>query len=275
MSYVRVFPLALVLAGVPLPGRHDPYLVVVSRGASLSVRVELAAAEGSPSLRFSRPLGWRVELPLKSFLDTVSGRLEEPIEAVVEVEWEGVEQPPSATLYAAVSLALLEAVAAEGGYTLERGELLEAARSIDEDAGAWYDFVEGLRTAMLEEASLVYRYGEEPLRLGGGSSFTLRLAGEETVGEDVTGLLGGQLLPAVGRLAGLVVVELVGDLREHGWRLEPERWRLYSRLENGLYYMLYGAQPPPEGCKWTPGLQGVYGVCSVESGVGDPVEFTL
>ncbi len=273
--YVHEYPLALVYAGVPVTGKHSPYIVLVSGSARLRVEVELGSPEqGVPRLSLSPSgLGWRVELALKSFLDVVSDRLEEPLEASLRLSWSGLEAPPSSTVYAAATLALLEAVAAEGGYSMERGELLEAARSIDVDAGAWYDFLDAARAAMLEERSMVYRHGEDPLPLDAGGSVELRLVGEEDIGEDATRLMSDSLLSIAARFTGIAVVEHVSRLREEGFSLEA--WKTLARVENGLYYTLYGAQLPPEGCKWTPGLQRVYGVCVGEEAPGDRVSFTL
>ena len=267
------YPLALVFLGVPLPGKHNPYIVLVSREEVVRVEVSLGEAE-KPSARLEPSgLGWRLELALKSFVDELSARLEQPLEAELRFSWSRVEVVPAASLYAAATLALVTEVAEAGGYEMEPGEVLEAASSIDVEAGVWLDYLDALRRAMVEGRSMTYRHGEEPVLFEEGRRLELELVGEEDIGEDIAVKLGDNLLTAYARLLGLLVVEAAGALRSGDWG--PGDFQVAARLENGAYYSLYGAEPPPEGCKWTPSLQRVYGVCRPGAGVGEAVAFTL
>lgn len=270
-----VMPLAIPVFGVPVLGKHNPYLVLVSSGAGVSVRVDEVSEAERPSVKIRGPrLGWRFELALKSFVDTLSARLEQPIEAVVEVETPGVEYPPAASVYAAVTLALVAAVAEAGGYELESRELLEAASSIDREAAVWLDYLDGLRAAMLAGESIVYREGEEPVKLGLGERVVLEMVGEQDIGEDVSPRLSDAVLSAAARLAGITVVDAVSALRS-GEAAFSDVFPLAARVDDGLFYLLYGAEPAGEGCKLTPSLQRVYGVCMEGRNLGDRVEFSL
>jgi len=271
------YPLAVPVFGAPVPGKVNPYLVLVTSDPLVSVRVVVLEPPGSGapvvSIAGAR-LGWRFELAVKSFVDTLSARLEEPLALRIEVGVDHVSYPPAAPVYAAVSLSVVSAVSEAAGYSLEPGEALEAASSIDRDAAVWLDYLDGLRRALLDAESLVYRWGEDPVPLGTGASVELELVGEEDIGQDYSQRLGDPVLSAASRLAGVAVLSLVSGLRG-GEALFQEAFEEAARVDDALFYMLYGAQPAGEGCKWTPSLQRVYGVCLPGRGMGDRVAFML
>ncbi|KSW11413.1 hypothetical protein CF15_00710 [Pyrodictium occultum] len=264
------FPLALVFAGVPLPGRENPYIILVSPNPLVYIDVDIDEAEVSSASVRGLQLGWRYELAVKSFVDTLSARLEQPLKVVVEVE-SPLSYPPAASVYAATSLAVVKAVAEAAGYELDQREVLESASSVDEEAGVLLDYLDGLREALTTGRSLVYRRGEEPLGLSTGARLELELVGEEDIGEEAKEVLEDPIGSAVTRLSGLAVVEAAKRLREG----DTDVFRLVQRVDNAVFYLLYGAETPRAECKWTPSLQRVYGVCRPGAGVGDPVEFVL
>jgi len=273
--YLVAYPLAVPLIGVPVPGRSNPYLAAVAPEARVNVGVEVYAAESVSSLRLEGlRLGWRLELALKSFLDTLAARLEQPLEAVLEASVPGYEYPPPVAVYAAATLALVEAVSVQAGYSLSKEEVLEAASSIDREAATWLDYIDAVREAMVRGVSLVYREGEGAVSLEAGARLGLVLVGEEDIGEDYSQRLGDPVVSAVTRLGGVSVLDAVTKLRE---AREPPTDVLLeaARVDNALFYLLYGAQPPEEGCKWTPSLQRVYGVCLPGRAPGEGAEFTL
>jgi len=270
----RDYFLALPVFGVPVLGKVNPYLVVASRSRLVAVDVDVVESE-APSARVEGPrLGWRLELAVKAFVDALSSRLEQPLEAKVSVTVRGVESPPAASVYAAVSLALVEAVAEAGGYSLSEEELLQAASSVDQDAAVWLDYLDGIRFASLRGVSALYRSGEDPVVIGGRGVVVLEMVGEQDIGEDISPRLGDPLLVAVARLTGTAVLEAVSRIQGGEARFE-ELFPLVARVEDGLFYALYGAEPGGEGCKLTPSLQRVYGVCLAGKGLGDRVEFSL
>ncbi len=263
------YRLPVPLLGIQLRGRHNPFLVALSSREYVRVSVELDEAEGAPSLRVegepSPPDA--MKLALGSFLDELSTRLEQPLRA--RVYYEALRYHP-AGLYAVLTYALVEAVAVEGGYEMSSGEIAEAANSIDADAGVDLDYVDGLRVALARGRSIVYRRGEEPIevRLEGGR---VELVGEEGLGEVIEDRLEDEVHVALSRLVGISVAVAARRVVERGWKGLGESWPVVSRLENGLYYALFGVEPPAEGCKWTPGMHSVFAVC-VEAGMGDRVE---
>ncbi len=268
MVFERSYPLPIPLLGVPLRGKHNPVLVALTRGELVEVRVELSeASEARLALRGTPRLGWRGELALRSFLDELVSRLEQPIEAQVEYNARGFHV---AGVYAVLTYALVEAVAEEGGYEMEPVEVERAANSIDWDAGVELDYIDACRAALARQSSLVYRRGEEPIpvSLEGGA---LELVGEVELGEVIEDELEEEIVNALTRLVGMSVAVWSRRVVGEGWRGLESVWKRASRLENALYHALFGVELPEEGCKWTPGLQTVYGVC-VEKGLGEKVE---
>lgn len=272
MTYAYDFPLALVLAGVPIPGKSNPYIVLVTPNARVHVEVDVEEASQPTARLEGLRLGWRFEIAFKSFVDTLSGRLEQPLLVRLRAGVDGVYYPPAASVYAAATLAVVHAVADAGGYSLEPREVLEAANSIDGEAGVDLDYVDGLRTALTTSTSIVFRRGEEPVELNTDGRIVLELVGEEDVGEDYSSNLSDTLLTALTRLSGLSTLEAARLLREGK---VSEALELVRRLDNAVFYLLYSVNPPEGACKWTPSLQRVYGVCAEGVGLGDRVEFTL
>jgi hypothetical protein len=272
LSYVYEFPLALVAAGVPIPGKSNPYLVLLTPKNMMRIEVDVDSSSVPQVIIKGLRLGWRFEIAFKSFVDTLSARLEQPIRVEVNLNTNGLTYPPPASVYAAVTLATIHAVADAGGYTMEPHEVLEAANSIDSDAGVDLDYVDGLRTALTVSESIVYRRGEEHVELNTEQRVQLELVGEEDIGEDYSGKLSENILSAVTRLGGISVVEATTLIREG--RVH-EALELARRVDNSLFYILYSVNPPEGPCKWTPSLQRVYGICFGKTGLGDVVEFTL
>lgn len=268
--FVARYRLPLVVFGVPLPGKRNPYLVLVSERELVDVEVDVEESS-SPRLKVDGvSLGWRVEMALRSFLDVVCDRLEQPLQATVYVD-AGVESLPSASIYAILSLELVKSVSEAGGYSLEPQEVLEAAKSIDVDAGVDFDYVWACRAALLRGRATVFREGEEPLDAN-TPSVELELVGEEEVGREIGGVLGETLYSLLTKFAGFTVVELVNRLRKgESWE---SVWSVGVRVENAIYYLYYGLNPPTgEECKWTPSFQSGYGVCAKGAGLGELVKF--
>ena len=266
------FPLAIVFAGVPLPGRTNPYIILLTPNPVVSIDVDVEESK-TTSTRIDgvRP-GWRYDLAVKSFVDTLSARLEQPIKVNITVKvGESVSYPPAASIYAATTLALVKSIADAAGYELDQREVLDSASSIDTEAGIGLDYIDGLREAMMLGKSIVYRKSEELIELGIGVRLEFELVGEEDIGEEAVEVLKEPLFSALTRLSGLAVVEAVKRLREY----EADVFRLVQRVDNAIFYLLYGAETPRAECKWTPSLQRVYGICKPGTGLGDTIEFVL
>ncbi|ABM80397.1 hypothetical protein [Hyperthermus butylicus] len=266
------FPLALVFAGVPIPGRSNPYIVLVTPNTPIGVDVDVEESDKPLARVTGASLGWRFELAVKSFVDTVAARLEQPVSISLRVVLpSSLQYPPPASVYAAVTLAIVASVAEAGGYSMDPYEVLEAANSIDEEGGVGLDFIDAMRTAIVRGESIVYRRGEDSVPLSMGSRVELELVGEDDIGEDMSRQLDESVMAAVTRLGGMAVVAAVQKLRSSDF---SHVFQLVSRVDNALFHLLYGVQTPEGPCKWTPSLQRVYGVC-LEAGLGDKVEFTL
>ncbi|WP_048191603.1 hypothetical protein [Pyrolobus fumarii] len=268
MSMKKSYKLPIPLLGLPLKGRHNPILVALSSTPLVDVEVEVEESNApSVSVNGEPRLGWRGELALKSFVDELSARLEQPLRFSVYYQARGFHV---AGVYAILTVALVEAVAEEGGYEMEPVEVAEAADSIDWDAGVELDYIDACRRAIVLESSIIFRKGEEPIKvsLAGGK---VELVGEEELGDVIEEELGEEIHTALSRLVGLSVAVWSRGIVEKGWEAIRSIWRLASRLENGLYYALFGVAPPPEGCKWTPGLQTAFGVC-IDVGEGQTID---
>ena len=269
-------PLPLVYYGVPLPGKANPYIVLLSKNNGVvetMISIEEAEKTSSVTIR-GITLGWRYDVAIKSFVDELSSRLEQPLQIEISISVEGLAYPPAASVYAVTTLALVQAVSEQGGYELSPQEVLQAANSIDQEGGVDLDFVDAMRTALVSRKSIVYRRGEEPVELGTGKEMELELVGEEDIGDDITSKLEDPLYSEITRLLGLNVIEVVHKLREKSPGNNTDL-SIYERIENAAYYMLYGANPPDPGCKWVPSLQRVYGVCRTGMNLGDRVVFLL
>ncbi len=264
MAFHQSYRLPIPILGVQLRGRHNPVLVALSLDPIVDVSIEVdESPESRLEVKGEPPLGWRGSLALRSFLDEVVTRLEQPLRVSIEYTTRGFHV---AGLYAVLTYAIVEAVAIEGGYEMSAEEIARACNDIDVDAGVDLDYVMAARDAIASGSSLVWRRGEEPIRvkLEGG---VVELVGEEELGEVIEDEVGDELHTVVSRLAGLIVVDASRAILESGWKGLTDKWRVLARLENSIYYMLFGVEPPPSGCKWTPGLQTVFGVC-VEAGLG-------
>ena len=265
----RRYRLPVPLLGVQLRGRHNPFIIALSARELVNVDVELEEAEGAPSLRVEGEprASDALRLALGAFLDELSSRLEQPLRA--HVYYETLRYHP-AGLYAVLTYALVEAVVEEGGYDMSREEIAEAANSIDSDAGVDLDYLDGLRAALARGKSLVYRRGEDPVEISleGGA---VELVGEEKLGDVIEDKLDEEVHVALSRLVGMTVATVARRIVEKGWRGVREAWGVASRLENGVYYALFGVEPPSPGCKWTPGIHSVFAVC-LGSGLGERLE---
>ena len=267
-------PLSLVFAGAPIPDKYNPYIILVTSKPLVSIIVDIDEAESVSKAVIKGPnLGWRFDLAIKAFVDTLASRLEQPLVVTMRYDVEGVDYPPAASIYAISTLAIVKTLSDYVGYRMTDEEILQAASSLDEEAGVWFDYIDGLRYAILKNNSIIYRHGEKALDLNVGATVVLELVGEEDIGEDLSKSINADVINVVTRLAGIAVIRAVQQLKNG----DPfnEVFRFISRVDNALYYMLYGANLPPEGCKWTPSLQRVYGVCVHERNLGNKVEFML
>ncbi len=258
------YPLAVPVLGVPIRGKHNPYLVLVSRNDVVEVRVDveesskpIVEVEGWPRL------GWRLQLPLNSFVEVLSDRLEQPLRTRIEYRCV-FENVSSASIYAAITLEIVRSVAEAGGYEMTVDEVLKATASIDAEAGVDLDYVNAMRTAITRSHGIVYREGEEPIDME--LSVELELVGEEDTAGDFSNELSEEVVNALTRFAGVSTATAIARLRDG--ESFSEVFRVGARIENALYYMLYGLQPPEEGCKWVPSLASGFAVCLPGKGLG-------
>lgn len=275
-SLQYIMPLPLIYYGVPLPGKANPYIVLLSKNSGMvivTISVEEAEKTSSVMIRGAK-LGWRYDVAIKSFVDELSARLEQPLRIEIGIGVERLSYPPAASVYAVTTLALVQAISEQGGYELSPQELLQAANDIDQEGGVDLDFVDAMRTALVLKKSIVYRRGEDPVALDIGKEIELELVGEEDIGDDITDKLEDPLYSEITRLLGLNVIEVVNRLRKESPDKEVDL-SIYERIENAAYYTLYGANLPDPGCKWVPSLQRVYGICKAGMNLGDRVAFLL
>ncbi len=252
--------------GVPIRGKRNPYLILSSREPIVDIEVEVEEYS-KPTLVLENNYGWQLRLALTSFIEEVCNRLEQPLKVSISISVDKVKYPPQASLYAITTIAIVKTVAEEAGYELTDEEVLKACNSIDEDAGVGLDYVNGLRTELLIGEGIVYREGEKPIRLS-LPPLTLEFVGEEEVANDISNEINEALLTLITKVAGNIVIEYHDKLNSLG----VENWfKHVSRLENALYYLLYGIKPPEEKCKWTPSLQAAYAICLEGAGLGEPV----
>ncbi|NPA04679.1 MAG: hypothetical protein GXO09_01110 [Crenarchaeota archaeon] len=258
------YRLPVVVLGVPIRGKRNPYLVMLTRSGFIDVDVVVEESEKPECLIEGSPSPpWSLRIALQEFVGELSARLEAGL--FVRVSYSVAGDAPSSSIYAVLSFEVVRRVAEEAGYGLEPGEVVEAAASIDEDAGVGLDYVDGLRRALVEGCSVVYRRGEGayPADVPG---LRLVLLGEETVSGSLEGEIPSSLLSLLTKLSGSVVVEAVSRLRGgEGW---GDVWRWCARMENAVYYLVYGLEPGGEGCKWTPGMQSAAMLCLEGRGEG-------
>jgi len=251
----------ILYAGVPVPGKIVPYIVGMVRNASVNVSVEVSAS-GGRGLRLSgQPApDWRLRIALESFVDVLSERLEEELQVDVSYSVAAHDNVllPSSSIYAILTTAIVEAVAREGGYSLSSSELLEAARSIDEEAGVGLDYIDALRTALVHGKPMVYRRGEDYFELG-RASVKLTMMGEVEVESDISKSLDDNTLSLVAKLTSLATIEAAARLRRGEDPLTY--FPALSRIENSCFHLLYGVNPPDKKCKWTPSLQQAFNIC--------------
>ncbi|MET1101399.1 MAG: hypothetical protein ABWW69_02815 [Pyrodictiaceae archaeon] len=271
MSYRYEYKYPLIVLGLPLPGKINPYIVLVSKKKLITVNLEIDTSERTRIRILGEPRpDWRLEIAIRSFVDAVSSRLEQGLDMTIEYEARETSSLYTAGLYAILSHAIVKAIVEAGGYEMTDEEILEACKSIDSEAGTDYDYVYALREAASKGRSLVYREGEESIELG-NVNVRIELVGEEEVAEPLQEALEDPIASIIARLAGMIVVRSTQMLR-NGVEAS-DVLRRFARLENALYYAVYGIQPPWENCKWAPSLKAGYGIC-LESGRGDLIDFT-
>ncbi len=262
-----LYRLPLVVAGVPMKTKRNPYIVFLSRDEIVDVDVDAEEGEKPEAhIEGEPPPSWRLTLAFKSFVDTVSARLEQPLRVHLYYTVKGLGYPPQSSLYAIASLHLVKYLVEAGGYEMSMREILDACKSIDEDAGVGLDYVNALREALAAGHAIVYREGEGTIDLN--LSLELELVGEEEVVGSIEDELPDSIASAIARLAGVAVVSILDTVREGDL---STFFRVFSRIENSIYHLLYGVSPPEEECKWTPSLQAVYGVCRPGRGLGERI----
>ncbi|HID42125.1 MAG TPA: hypothetical protein EYP33_08255, partial [Pyrodictium sp.] len=137
------FPLALVFAGVPIPGKINPYIVLITPNPVFSIDVEVEESETTSTTIDGVRLGWRYDIAVKSFVNTLAARLEQPIKASIVIRTSDViTYPPAASIYAATTLAIVKSVVEAVGYELDSHEMLDSASSIDDEAGVGLDYID-------------------------------------------------------------------------------------------------------------------------------------
>ncbi len=242
-------PLPLPFSGLPLPGRNNP-IVVLPSPRKASVKAEITSMgciiEG-------------LEVPgLSSILCTYKSRLEEALGERIGIRLEvSMQEPvPRASLIALLTLAMLEAVEREAGYSFTLREKLEYTSILDAATGykGWKaSLLQALRRASLESAPLVHRSGEGTVVLPEG---IIAEAVECMDFEYTEPRLDKHVADALTRLAGLVTLRIADDLRRGAWESLREHWR----VEDGLWYSAWGVKPR-HGYKTAADLGGV---CLVE-----------
>ena len=270
--FEKSYYIPLAIVGVPIPGKTNPYIITRTNSRLVSVEVSLESSkETLTTLRGTPSPDSVLVLAVKSFVDAISYRLEESFRVRITYESKLLSLP-SSHLFSVISTAIIEALVEAGGYEMTGQEIVKAGGSIDRDAGTDYDYITGLRLSILEllDPVFVYRNGEEPIGLPGAGKIKVEFTGEEKIETNMYAYT-EKITNLFTRLAGMNVIDTVERLRNSG--TQKERMKAFeaaSRIDNSLYYALYGLKPI-DNCKWIPSFGAGFGLC-VEKGMGEIVE---
>lgn len=237
-----------IVLGLPIRNVENPYLVSpVGR-----VRVEVSYSDGCSGLNASN-VPSDVAGRLSSFWSKLSSGLELNGCATISLL---DEVHGGSSLYSALTVALLHAVARAHSDVMDEYEIVEFGRMSDPwEAPWWQGAIDAMRFCSATGKVVAYRNDEEAVELSQGE-VKASLHAIEAVG-DGAGLeqLGESVANAIVHAIGQAVLEASESIRQGSTpRDEVVRW---ARLQNGIAHVVYGVSIPPGSCVWAPGLPGM------------------
>jgi hypothetical protein len=244
-----------VISGVPVPDAENPLIAAPAAQAVVAVSVRSCPAPGIEA----PPLPGSAAGALPGFWSRLTGGLSESLCAELEVE-SLLGRPGPAGLYAALTAALLHALARSHGDVMTSEEIVEVARLADPfdytRMPGWAGVMDALRYSAATGKVVAWRNDEEhgDIADGGvGLEFRGERRGEPRVSRDS---LGGDVYSAIVHLAGVATLSAAVRIRDGEPPLEAA-W-VYKPVDEAMALLLWGVAPPGEGCMLSPGLPGVF-----------------
>ncbi len=185
-----------------------------------------------------------INTSIDSYVDNLIGYLKRFLKTIVDnvLEDSGLYvrinsfYPYALGLYIVVTSKVLEALG------LSSNDLIEVSRSIDKYIGMECVIVNGLRRAFLEKTCMVYRDGEEPIKLD--HYIPVNIRDHVEVVEEVSVLLKEpSIRSSIIHLSGYSVLEVVKCLLSQGFSKCSSLFYNAIRVFNALYYIAYGVKP--------------------------------
>lgn len=226
------YPAPIPFSGIPIPGRNNPFLVI---HASLKLRVKISIGNAGCNV------GGAVIPGLSSIICRYKARLEEALGARIgmNIEAEAAGLMPRSSLIALLTLAMIEALGLESGYSFSNEEKLSYASILDAASGyrGWpSSLLRAVRESAVLKAPLIYREGEGSIAL----PRLLNAAAHKCLAIDKPPTLPDESLAnAVTHLSGTLTLKTAEAFRKH----DLEAIREYWRMEDGLWYSLWGIMP--------------------------------
>ncbi len=237
-----------VILGLPLKNAENPYLV----SPSGRVRVEVSYSEGCSGLNASN-VPHDIAGRLAGFWSKLSAGLGLKGCATISLLDEVGE---GSSLYSALTVALLHAVARAHSDVMDEYEIVEFGRMSDPwEAPWWQGAVDAMRFCSATGKVVAYRNDEEAIELS-QSEVRAVVQAVEAVGEGLdVGQLGDSVVNAIVHVIGQAVLEASDKVRQGSSpQGEVLRW---ARVQNGVAHIVYGVAAPSGSCIWAPGLPGL------------------
>jgi hypothetical protein len=247
--------LPLIVMGIPIDEVVNPYLVVPGE----QVKFELKYQENCEGADLSAEgLPQEVVGKAREFWRRLMSGLN--MSDCSYVKPEGLPQRrPAASVYAALTTALLYLTARSHSDTMDELEIVEMGRMSDpwgEGATWWQSSIDAMRYVAASGKAAAYRSEDEVVDLQlGRVDLNMEVRASSVVGRGATRQeLGESLFDAAVHMIGQAVVDLSDSLTSGS----PLRGELVKRLrvQNAAAYLFYGVQTPQGECEWVPGLPG-------------------
>ncbi len=132
-------------------------------------------------------------------------------------------------------------------FGVDEKELLDISRTIDRDAGLDNVVVNALKTTYTMSKPLVYRDNEEPIALE--NNLEIEFIGRETIDYSRELTLANQqaIHSSIVHLGGYMVLSIARCILTRGSNECLGLLEEAERIVNGMYYILYGLNPPNKG----------------------------
>lgn len=238
-----------VLLGLPARNVENPYLASPSGRA----RLEISYREGCAGLTVSG-VAPEVVSKLTGFWSRLASGM--GLSGCTSLAVTGGEAAAASSLYAALTVAILHAVARSHSDVLDEYEIVEMGRMSDPwEAPWWQGAIDAMRYCSATGKTVAYRNDEEAVELS-EASVTVSRDAAEAVGEgEGAERLGEGVYNAVVHAIGQAVLEASEEIR--GGASPSEAGLRMSRVQNGVAHIIYGVRTPGQSCVWVPGLPGI------------------